>query len=493
MTNTSREATQVLDLIIQDAEENKYGLKRTIGGFSLTALGVAAVVGAGIFVVTGHAAAEHAGPAVFISFIIAAIVATFAALCYAELAAMIPLSGSTYSYAYASMGTLIAWIIGWDLLVEYLFGAANVANGWSGYFTDVLHQAGINIPEALTTAPVGTDNPGIVNLPAVVLVLVLTGLLLFGVSETAKTTTLFVAIKLITLAIFVGFGIFAVTRENYVPLIPANEGSFGAFGWTGIIAAAGTVFYAYISFDAVCTAAQEVKDPAKNLPRGILGSLGIATGIYVLVGIVLVGLVPYAVLNTSNPLSTALEGADLTRIGMIVDIGAVIGLAASVLALLYGQTRIMMRMSEDRMFPAAVGKASAKRGTPTMAILICGTFAAILAGVLPLSILTEMISIGTLLAFVIVSIAVIVLRKTRPDIERPFKVPFGPVIPILAIITSLIVMFTLPGETWLRLGIWLLIGLGVYYAYSRKHSKAKLDERFSRATGHAPDEISPSE
>lgn len=493
MTTTSREATEVLDLIVQDAEENKYGLKRTIGGFSLTALGVAAVVGAGIFVVTGHAAAEHAGPAVFISFIIAAIVATFAALCYAELAAMIPLSGSTYSYAYASMGTLIAWIIGWDLLVEYLFGAANVANGWSGYFTDVLHQAGVNIPESLTVAPVGSDNPGIINLPAVVLVIVLTGLLLLGVSETAKTTTLFVAIKLITLAIFVGFGIFAVTRENYVPLIPDNEGSFGAFGWTGIIAAAGTVFYAYISFDAVCTAAQEVKDPSKNLPRGILGSLGIATGIYVLVGLVLVGLVPYTVLNTSNPLSTALEGADLTRIGMIVDVGAVIGLAASVLALLYGQTRIMMRMSEDRMFPEAVGKASKKRGTPTMAILICGTFAAILAGVLPLSILTEMISIGTLLAFIIVSIAVIVLRKTRPDIERPFKVPFGPVIPVLAIITSLIVMFTLPGATWLRLGIWLLIGLGVYYAYSRKHSKAKLDERFGRATGHAPDEASTSQ
>lgn len=488
MTTTSREATQVMDLIIKDAEENKYGLKRTIGGFSLTALGVAAVVGAGIFVVTGHAAAEHAGPGVFISFIIAAIVATFAALCYAELAAMIPLSGSTYSYAYASMGTLIAWIIGWDLLVEYLFGAANVANGWSGYFTDILHQIGIDIPHALTTAPVGSGSPGIINLPAVVLILVLTGLLLFGVSETAKTTTLFVAIKLITLAIFVGFGIFAVTRENYEPLIPPNQGSFGAFGWTGIIAAAGTVFYAYISFDAVCTAAQEVKNPSKNLPRGILGSLGIATGIYVLVGIVLVGLVPYTVLNTSNPLSTALEGADLTRIGMIVDVGAVIGLAASVLALLYGQTRIMMRMSEDRMFPEAVGKASEKRGTPTMAILICGIFAAILAGVLPLSILTEMISIGTLLAFVIVSIAVIVLRKTRPDIERPFKVPFGPVIPILAIITSLIVMFTLPGETWLRLGIWLLIGLGVYYAYSRKHSKAKLDERFARATGHAPDE-----
>lgn len=482
-----QETRTTIDMAIADAEAGRDGLNRTLGPINLMALGVAAVVGAGVFVVTGNAAATKAGPAVIISFIIAGIVAALSAMCYSELAAMIPLSGSTYSYAYAALGTLVAWIIGWDLLVEYLFGAANVANGWSGYFVNLLKQMGLELGPQWTKAPIanaGSSETGIMNLPAMLLIAFVTALLFIGTKLSGKATTIFVAIKLATLALFVGVGVFFVQGDNYTPFIP--EPVNGNFGWGGILAAAGIVFYSYISFDAVCTTAQETKNPRKAVPIGVLGSLGIATAIYVLVGFVLVGLVSYTLLNVSDPLSTALDGAGLSWLAEVVDVGAVIGLAASVLALLYAQTRILLRMAEDGMLPPMFSRIN-KNHTPGATTLVCGIAAAIMAGILPLSILTELISIGTLLAFIIVAAAIIVLRKTRPDLPRPFKLPWGYTIPVLAIVSSLVIMFSLPWETWLRLGVWLVIGMIIYFVYSRKRALAVIAEREARMNEAARD------
>ncbi len=474
--------SDAINVIVEDADADVDGLKREIGPLNLMSIGIAAVVGAGIFVVTGTAAAKHAGPAVIISFIIAGIVAALSALCYSELASMIPLAGSTYSYAYASMGLTVAWIIGWDLLVEYLFGAANVASGWSGYFTALLGGWGIHLPDSLTTSTIadGKDG-GILNVPAMVLIGLISLVLYLGSRLSAGATTLFVFIKLATLALFVGVGLTAINVDNLTPFVPPNTGEFGAFGWSGVLTAAGTVFYSYISFDAVCTAAQEARNPRRTVPIGVLGSLGVATVLYILVGFVLVGLVSYTMLNVGDPLSVALDHAGLEWVARIVDVGATIGLAASVMALLYAQTRIMMRMSEDGMLPKLFGKVSGKTHTPSGAILICGVIGMIMTGTLPTSILTELISIGTLLAFIIVSGAVIVLRRTRPDLKRPFKVPGGATIPVLSILASFGIMLSLPFDTWLRLIVWLAIGMVIFYAYSRKRAQAVIEERLQRA------------
>lgn len=481
-------AHAAIDATVAQADSATTGLSRAIGPVALVAIGVAAVVGAGIFVVTGEAAATRAGPAVVVSFIIAGIVASLSAMCYAELAGMLPLAGSTYSYAYAALGTFVAWVIGWDLLVEYLFGAANVANGWSAYFSNMTAEMGWALPPELLGGPVpGTDAEpmGWINLPAVILVVLLTGVLISGSRESARATTFFVAVKIATLALFVGVGVFAVNSDNYHPFVPPNQGSFDEFGWTGVLAAAGLVFYGYIAFDAVCTAAQEARNPRRDVPIGVLGSLGVATVLYVLVGLVLVGLVSYTTLNTPNALSTALDAVDLAWVGDVVDVGAVVGLGASVLALLYGQTRILMRMSQDAMLPDALGRVSSRTHTPTASILLCGGAAAVMAGILPSSILVELVSIGTLLAFTIVSAAVIVLRRTRPDIPRRFRVPGGYVIPVLAAVSSLVIMATLPPATWLRLLVWLLVGLVVYFTYSRSRAKALLRERAAEPQGSA--------
>lgn len=481
-TGRKYSASEAIDALIEDADADSDGLKREVGPISLTSIGVAAVVGAGIFVVTGQAAAKHAGPAVIIAFIIAGAVAMLSALCYSELAGMIPVSGSTYSYAYASMGTFIAWIIGWDLLVEYLFGAANVANGWSGYFTNLLGNMGVELPRELITPLVGADGEagGFLNVPAMVLIGLLTIILYLGTKESAGATTIFVCVKLVTLLIFVVMGLTAINTDNYSPFIPPNEGSFGAFGWTGILAAAGAVFYSFISFDAVCTAAQEAKNPRRTVPIGVLGSLGIATILYVIVGAVLVGLVTYSALNVSDPLTAALNAAGLSWVATIVDIGATIGLAASVLALLYAQTRIMMRMSEDGMLPGVLGRVNKRTRTPAGAIILCGVVGMLMTGMLPSSILTELISIGTLLAFIIVAAAVMVLRRTRPDLPRNFKVPGGPIIPIASIVAALVIMLSLPFATWLRLLAWLVVGVIVYFVYSRSRAQRVMQERVER-------------
>ena len=485
-----------IDATIMEADANESGLRRSIGTVSLIAMGVAAVVGAGIFVVTGEAAATRAGPAVVIAFSIAGVVAGFSALSYAELAGMIPLAGSTYSYAYAALGIFVAWVIGWDLLVEYLFGAANVASGWSAYFANLLEQVGIPLPQELLAAPVGgtADAPaGWINLPAMLLVLLITFLLVSGAKESARATTFLVLIKVGTLLLFIAVGATAISGDNYEPFVPENQGQFGEFGWSGVLSASGLVFYGFISFDVVCTAAQEAKNPRRTVPIGILGSLGIATALYVMVGAVLVGLVSYTLLNEGNALSLALDAVNLGWVGDIVDVGAVIGLGASVLALLYGQTRILMRMSQDRMLPGVFGRVSGKTGTPVKSILLCGVAAAVMAGVLPSSILVELVSIGTLLAFIIVAIAVIVLRRTRPDLKRNFKVPGGYTIPILAIISSLLIMATLPLSTWLRLFAWLAIGMIIFFCYSRSRAGALMDERVAEQALAQSDEVQAEE
>lgn len=489
MAAPTKQATRqsALDTMVRRADSGEDGLARSLGPFQLTAIGVAAVVGAGIFVVTGQAAADHAGPAVAISFVIAGFAAALSALCYAELASMIPLAGSTYSYAYAALGIVTAWIIGWDLLLEYLFGVATVASAWSGYFVNLLDQAGIHLPHALVNPPVAPQDgtAGLINVPAMILLAGAAGLLILGVRESARVTTGLVGVKVGVLILFIAVGFFYIKGANYEPFVPPNTGHFGAFGVSGIVAAAGLTFYSFIGFDAVCTAAQEARDPRRTVPLGVLGCLGVATGLYVLVGIVMVGLVPFHTLDTPDPLSTAVEGASIGGLGSVIDIGATIGLGASVLALFYGQTRILMRMAQDGMLPHLFSKVDGERKTPRWSTIICGAVAMAMAGSLPVDILVQLISIGTLLAFVIVSSAVLVLRHTRPDLERPFRVPWSPFLPILAIVTALGVMATLSLTTWLRLVVWLVIGLTIFFTYSRSRATRIADERAAEASGHA--------
>ncbi|HEX5713004.1 MAG TPA: amino acid permease [Solirubrobacterales bacterium] len=465
-----------LDAILKTAEHDRSRLDSSaLGAFSLTLLGVASVVGAGIFVVTGDAAAHYAGPAVLISFILAGIVAGLTALCYAELASMIPAAGSTYSYAFAAFGSFLGWFIGWDLLLEYLFAASTVAVGWSGYFADLTSSFGIHIPHDLVAPPFG-DDPGIINLPALAIMLLTSGALWLGTKESAIANNSMVLLKLSILLLVVVVGVFYVTSSNYEPFLPAAEGGFGDFGWSGVLRGAGIVFFAYIGFDAVSTAAAEARNPRRTVPIGLLGTVIIATTIYIAVGFVLTGMVNYSRLGVSDPIAVALAagGRDLDWLLKLTDVAAVVGLASTVLVTLYGQTRIFMRMSEDGMLPPAFGKVDGKRKTPQFSIVLCGIAGGAVAALVPLSVLGELISIGTLLAFIIVSAGVLSLRRRRPDLERPFRVPALPLVAGTAIVSSLALMATLPGDTWIRLGVWAALGLCVYFLYAREHSREKM-------------------
>ena len=478
-----------LDAILATAEHDRSRLdSKALGAFSLTLLGVASVVGAGIFVVTGDAAAHYAGPAVLISFVLAGIVAGLTALCYAELASMIPAAGSTYSYAFAAFGSFIGWFIGWDLLLEYLFAASTVAVGWSGYFVDLMSSIGIHIPHDLANAPFG-DDPGIVNLPALGIMLLTSGALWLGTKESAVANNSMVLLKLSILALVVVVGVFYVTSSNYEPFLPAAEGGFGEFGWSGVLRGAGIVFFAYIGFDAVSTAAAEARNPRRTVPIGLLGTVIIATTIYIAVGFVLTGMVSYTKLGVADPISVALEagGRDLNWLLKLTDVAAVVGLASTVLVTLYGQTRIFMRMSEDGMLPPAFGRVNKRTKTPQFSIILCGVVGGIVAGLVPLSVLGELISIGTLLAFIIVSAGVLTLRRQRPDLERPFRVPALPLVAGTAIVSSLALMATLPGDTWIRLGVWAALGLCVYFLYARKHNSARMQEVLAAAGEGAPE------
>ena len=445
-------------------------MQKTLGLPSIIAIGVGAIIGAGIFVLTGTAAARYAGPAIMLSFVLGGIVCALVGLCYAELAAMIPVSGSTYSYTYATLGEVFAWMIGWDLVLEYAMGAATVAVGWSGYFVSLLKEVGITIPPALT------DH---VNLPAAAIVGLLTALLVLGTKESARLNNVMVAVKLTVVLAFIAVGIFSVDPAHWHPLIPANAGEFGHFGASGILRGAGVVFFAYIGFDAVSTAAQEAKNPQRDMPAGILGSLAISTILYIAVAAIMTGIVPYDQLNVPDPIAKAVDviGANggWGWFSLLVKIGALTGLTTVILVLLYGQTRIFFTMAEDGLLPGMFAYVHPKLGTPIRSQLLIGAVVAAIAAFVPIDILGEMVSIGTLAAFILVCTAVLYLRRSDPKTPRPFRVPAVPWIPIAGILVCLLLMAGLPGATWLRLIVWMVVGLGIYLAYGRHHSVLSRD------------------
>ena len=448
-----------------------------MGPFSLTTFGIASVVGAGIFVSTGEAASKYAGPGVVISFLVAGLAAAVTALCYAELAAMIPIAGSTYSYAFAAFGTFVAWFIGWDLLLEYLFAASTVAVGWSGYAVSLLDSGGVHVPNDLANPPFG-DDAGIVNLPAALVVAATIALLVVGTRQSARANNAIVVLKLGILVAFVIAGAFYIHETNWSPFVPENRGGFGEFGVSGLLRGAGVLFFAYVGFDAVSTAAGEARNPQRTVPIGLIGTVLISTALYVAIGLVLTGMVPYTSLNVSDPISKALrtDGPGLDWLNDAVDVAAVVGLFSTVLVTFYGQTRILMRMSSDGMLPPAFGRIDSRFKTPAFTTVICGVAGAAVAALMPIDVLGQLVSIGTLLAFLIVCSGVMVLRRTHPEVERPFRLPHVNVLATLGIVSSLALMATLPASTWIRLVVWLLIGLTIFFGYARGHSAVRFAE-----------------
>lgn len=462
------------------AEEHRPDLKRALGPIHLIALGIGAIIGAGIFVLTGHAAASYAGSGVVFSFAIAGVGCLFAGLCYAEYAAMIPVAGSAYTYTYATMGRLLAWVIGWNLVLEYLAAGSTVAVGWSGYFSDfMLKQMHMPIPAAFASAPFKMEGfqhfvatGTYFNLPAVALVALVTFVLIVGVNLSANFNNLMVAIKLtiVLVVIFVCFS--QVVPANHVPFVPDNTGTFGHFGWTGVFRATGVIFFAYIGFDAVSVAAQEARNPQRDIPIGILGSLAICTVLYMLMSWVLTGIASYTTLNVAHPVSQAVEALPQTAwLAPFVNVGAIVGLASVVLVLLLGQSRIFYAMAKDGMIPALFAEIHPRFRTPWRGSLITGAFCALGAGVLPLDILGELVSIGTLAAFVIVCAGIMVLRVRRPKVKRPFRTPLVWIVGPAGIGMCLFMMAFLPIDTWIRLGVWTAIGLVIYAAYSVRHAQ----------------------
>ena len=463
------------------AEQHEvHDLNPTLGQIHLIALGIGAIIGAGIFVITGHAAASYAGPGVVISFAIAGVGCLFAGLCYAEYASMIPVAGSAYTYTYATLGRFMAWFIGWNLVLEYLAAGSTVAVGWSGYFTDFMaKQMHMAIPPAFTAAPFAVhgfhdfvSTGAYFNLPAVALIAMVTTVLIVGVHLSANFNNLMVAIKLCIVVLVIAAGLPYVVHANQTPFIPPNTGTFGQFGWTGVFRATGVIFFAYIGFDAVSVAAQEAKNPKRDVPIGILGSLVICTVLYMLMSYVLTGLASYKTLNVTHPVSMAVESIPATAwLAPIVNVGAIVGLASVVLVLLLGQSRIFYAMSKDGMIPPLFGEIHPKFKTPWRGSIITGIFCALLAGLLPLDILGELVSIGTLLAFVIVCAGVMVLRITKPNAKRPFRTPLVWIFAPLGIGMCAFMMLFLPFDTWLRLLVWTIIGTLIYIGYSVRHAK----------------------
>lgn len=456
---------------IINADLHDTGLKRCLSAFDLTLLGVGAIIGTGIFVLTGIAAATMSGPAVVLSFIVAGIACTFAALAYSELAASVGGCGSAYGYSYAAFGELAAWVIGWVLVLEYGVAVAAVANGWSGYFNNALTAIGYGLPPELIAGPYA-ENPGFVNLPALVIILILMGLLIRGVSESAKLNAVMVFIKLLAIAIFIGVAFFHVNPDNWTPFAP--------FGWfdhdtdgkpIGILAGASLVFFAYVGFDAVSTAVEEAKDPKRDIPIGILGSLIFCTLIYVIVSGLLTGVLPYAELNVSSPVAHALEQVGVNWASGLVATGVIAGLTTVMLVLYYGLTRIIFAISRDGLLPEFFAKVSDKTHTPVRTTVFCGLIMAAAAGFVPLQKLVEIVNIGTLGAFVMVCGGVIFLRKRHPDMPRPFQAPFGILLPVLGVLSCGALIAFLPQETHIRFLLWLAAGLVIYFAYGIRHSK----------------------
>lgn len=487
MANKLFATKSVEQLMKAGSDEGGHTLKRTLTASNLVALGIGAIIGTGIFVLTGTAAANHAGPALTISFIVSGLGCLFAGLCYSEFASMLPISGSAYSYAYATLGEFLAWIIGWDLILEYLFGASTVAVGWSGYMVSFLEGFGIHLPTALTSAPLVHDASGwhttgaIINLPAVLIVAVMTVLLVRGIRESARFNNIIVLVKLAVILLFIFFGMWYVDTANWFPYIPerVTDAATGAgrFGWQGILAGAGVIFFAYIGFDAVSTAAQEAKNPQRDMPKGILYSLLVCTILYVIVAAVMTGIVPYEQLNVAAPIALAIDstGGALSWLAPWIKVGAIAGLSSVILVMLMGQPRIFFSMSRDGLLPPVFSKVHHKFHTPHVTTILTGSVAAIIAGLFPIGLLGELVSIGTLLAFVIVCLGIIVLRRTRPEMHRPFRTPMVPLVPILGAVICLVQMAFLPWDTWMRLILWMAIGVLIYFGYGRKHSKLTQD------------------
>ena len=460
-----------LTQLLAEADESEKGLKRTLGSGALVALGIGAIIGAGLFSLTGIAAAEHAGPAVTLSFVLAAIGCAFAGLCYAEFASMIPVAGSAYTYSYATMGEFMAWIIGWDLVLEYALGAATVGVSWSGYFVKLMHELGIEVPLYLTKSFAEVEGGGI-NLPAIIIVSLLSLLLIRGTKESARLNNFLVIVKVAVVLIFIALGWSFMKPENHVPFIPENTGVYGQFGISGIAAGAALVFFAFIGFDAVSTAAQEAKNPQKGMPIGILGSLIVCTILYVLFSYVMTGLVPYEMFKgDASPAATAFSVTGYSFLNMALIIAILAGYTSVILVMLMGQSRVFYSMSNDGLLPKFFGDIHAKFRTPWKTNIFFMFFVSIFAGFVPVTDLGHMVSIGTLLAFSLVCIGVIVMRKTNPDAPRAFKVPLVPILPILGVVVCGYLMYSLPGEAWFRLAIWMALGVLIYFGYGKNRSK----------------------
>ena len=462
-------ARKSVEDVIRSSETGERRLERTLGVFSITAIGIGAIIGAGIFVLTGTAAARYAGPAIMLSFVMGGIVCALVGLCYAELASMMPVSGSTYTYTYATLGELVAWMIGWDLVLEYGMGAATVAVGWSSYAVSILHSLGIDLPPALIAGPGGSPS-GIVNLPAVVIVALLTTLLVLGTQNSSRLNNIMVAVKLVVVVAFIAVGAFFVSPGHWHPFIPDNAGEFGHFGLSGVLRGSAVVFFAYIGFDAVSTAAQEARNPQRDMSRGILGSLVICTLLYIAVAAVLTGIVPYDQLNVADPIAKAVDAIGLAWFAVLVKIGALAGLTTVILVLLFGQSRIFFTMAEDGLLPSLFALVHPRLQTPYRSQILIGAVVAAVAALVPVEVLGEMVSIGTLFAFTLVCGAVIYLRRSDTSAKRPFRVPGVPLVPVLGILCSVALMAGLPLTTWLRLLVWMAVGLAVYFLYGRRHS-----------------------
>ncbi len=470
-------------------------LKRSLSATNLVMIGIGGIIGAGIFVLTGHAAASHAGPAVVLSFVISAITCALAGLCYSEMAAAVPVAGSAYTYSYATLGELMAWIIGWDLVLEYGVGAVTVAVGWAGYLNGFLEGFGIHIPAAYASAPFDwvadkvthidhfVSTGAVVNLPAMLVVALVTALLVVGIETSAKVNAAFVVLKVSIVVLFIAVGLGHVLHSNWVTVanpeglfIPPNLGA-GQFGWDGIVRASGVVFFAYIGFDAVSTAAQESKNPQRDMPIGMLGSLAICTVLYILVAYVLTGVVPYDQLNVAQPIAKGIDAMGLPWLAPFIKFGAILGLSSVILVLMLGQTRVFFSMSKDGLLPVSFGKVHAKFRTPARITLVTGMAIMVAAGLAPIGLVGELCSIGTLFAFALVCLGVMALRLINPDLHRPFRTPFIWIVGPAGAGASFYLMWALPADTWIRLIVWMAIGLVIYFIYGQRNAARVRAER----------------